>query len=321
MDERQRARLGWVKQYMETNDAGLVCRRNGISRPTLRKWVRRYDAHGPDGLTDQSRRPHSSPRAKITNEIADLILDMRKKRKLGCKRISNELLRLHEISLSPPSVQKVLNRNDQKFLPGQIRRRKSSKRYSRPIPGDRVQMDVCKVAPGRYHYAAVDDCTRYKVMGLYPRRTAANTIRFLERVIEEMPFPIQRIQTDRGREFFAVKVQEWLREYCIKFRPIKPRSPHLNGKVERGHKTDLQEFYATQDIDDPELELRLDEWQMFYNWQRPHSSLGGKSPSQKCRELSEKTPFWDEVEANYDPANEPIREQHYLTDLAIRKLK
>jgi len=37
-------------------------------------------------------------------------------------------------------------------------------------------MDVCKIAPGRYHYAAVDDCTRYKVMGLYPRRTAANTI-------------------------------------------------------------------------------------------------------------------------------------------------
>ena len=48
-----------------------------------------------------------------------------------------------------------------------------------------------------------------------------------------MPFPIQRFQTDRGREFFAVKVQERLKEYGIKFRPNKPASPHLNGKVER----------------------------------------------------------------------------------------
>ena len=48
---------------------------------------------------------------------------------------------------------------------------------------------------------------------------------------------IQRIQCDRGHEFFAVKVQEKLMKYSIKFRPIKPRSPHLNGKVERSQQT------------------------------------------------------------------------------------
>ncbi len=265
MDEWQCARLGWVEQFKATNDAGLVCRRNGISRPTLRKWIHRYEALGLEGLNDQSRCPHSSPKTKVTEEMAGLILDMRKNRKLGCKRISSELLRLHDISLSPPTVQKILNRNDKRFLPNQVKKRKSPKRYNRPILGDRVQMDLCKIAPGFYLYAAVDDCTRYNVMGLYPRRTIANTILFLERVDGEMPFPIQRIQTDRGREFFALKVQEWLQDYRIKFRPVKPRSPHLNGKVERGHKTDLQEFYATQDMDDPELEQRLDEWQMFYN--------------------------------------------------------
>lgn len=49
-------------------------------------------------------------------------------------------------------------------------------------------------------------------------------------MIEEFPFPIQRIQSDRGLEFFAEKVQKLLMEYGIKFRPIKPRSPHLMGK-------------------------------------------------------------------------------------------
>lgn len=131
---------------------------------------------------------------------------MRKNRHLGVKRISSELFRLHEISLSPPTVQKILNRNGKRHLPNKLKRRKHPKRYNRPIPGDRVQADVCKIAPGIYHNAAIDDCTRYKVMGIYPRRTAANTIKFLERTAEEMPFPIQRMQTDRGREFFAYKV-------------------------------------------------------------------------------------------------------------------
>ena len=133
------------------------------------------------------------------------------------------------------------------------RRKNRYKRYERPIPGDRVQMDTCKIAPGLYQFTAIDDCTRYKVMALYPRRTAENTLKFLEKVIEEIPFPIQRIQTDRGREFIAYKVPERLMRWGIKFRPVKPRSPHLNGKVERSQRTDLDEFYATDPLDSIDL--------------------------------------------------------------------
>ncbi len=86
-------------------------------------------------------------------------------------------------------------------------------------------MDTCKIAPGLYQYTAIDDCTRIRVLALYKRRSAANSLLFLEKVIEEFPFPIQRIQTDRGREFFAYAFQEKLMEYGIKFRPLKPASP------------------------------------------------------------------------------------------------
>ena len=55
-------------------------------------------------------------------------------------------------------------------------------------------------------------------------------------------------------------------EYGIKFRPIRPASPHLNGKVERSQMTDKLEFYATVDLDDPELDDRLSEWQHYYNY-------------------------------------------------------
>lgn len=59
------------------------------------------------------------------------------------------------------------------------------------------------------------------------------TVDFIDCVVKEMLFPIHRIQTDRGREFFAEKVQKKLMIYGINFRPNKPRPPHLNVKVER----------------------------------------------------------------------------------------
>jgi transposase InsO family protein len=248
------------------------------------------------------------------------ILDLRLKRKLGARRIQNELVRLHECSFSLATIHKVLKKHRVKPLKRR-RRIPNPIRYSRPIPGDRVQMDVCKIAPGRYQYTAVDDCTRYRVLGLHRRRSAKQTLEFLEQVIEEMPFPIQRIQTDRGREFFAVKVQERLMEYGIKFRPIRPASPHLNGKVERSQKTDLHEFYATVDLDDPELEGRLAEWQHYYNWQRVHGSLEGHTPMERFFELIHSTPYWDDVHENYDPGKERIQEADYALDLRLRRLK
>jgi transposase-like protein len=141
----------------------------------------------------------------------ELILHLRR-RGLGAQRVQNELRRLHESSLSLATLHRVLRRNEVKPLK-RLRRKKRYRRYSRPIPGDRVQMDTCKIAPGLYQYTALDDCTRYRVLGLYPRRNGASTLAFLERVLEEMPFSIQRIRTDRGREFFAIKAQQRLIAY------------------------------------------------------------------------------------------------------------
>ncbi len=203
------------------------------------------------------------------------------------------------------------------------RKPKQPKLYSRPIPGDRVQLDTFKVAPGLYQYTATDDCTRVRVLGLYSARTARNAVHFLEEwLLEEFPFPIQRIQTDRGGEFFGLVFQKALRQHCIKFRPIPPRSPHLNGKVERSQQTDWIEFYATADLRDPELEDRLGEWQFFYNWHRPHSSLSGKTPMERCCELHEQTPLrWTVCEAYEFAPLEEYRERDFQQDLRIRRLK
>jgi len=314
-----RMRLGWVELYEETKDAGYVCRRCGISRPTLRKWYRRYKENGLKGLESQSKKPKHSPRQKIFQEQETWILALRKEMNIGARRIQNELVRQYDYHLSLASIQKVLQRN--KVEPIQKpRRKKKHKRYQKEIPGERIQMDTCKIRPGMYQFTAVDDCTRLLVFEIYPRRTAKNTLLFLDKVCEEMPFPIQRIQTDRGTEFFAYKVQERLMEWGIKFRPNRPGAPHLNGKVERAQKTVLDEFYAITDLDDPELSLRLAEWQHFYNWTRKHGSIG-TTPMDKLSKYSSKTPYWDDVERMFEPEKEYIRAISFLDDQAVRKLK
>jgi transposase InsO family protein len=122
---------------------------------------------------------------------------------------------------------------------------------------------------------------RPSVLVIYKQRSVENTLKFLEYMIEELPFPFQRIQTDRGQEFFGYAFQEKLMEYGIKFRPNKPASPHLNGKVERSQKTDLEKFWARVDLKDPKLEDKLVEWQDYYNLYRVHSSLKTQTPWEK----------------------------------------
>ncbi len=110
-------------------------------------------------------------------------------------------------------------------------------------------------------------------------------------------------------------------QYKIKFRPNKPASPHLNGKVERSQKTDKAEFYATIDLKNADINELLAEWQHYYNWERPHSAHNGKTPMERYFELSEQTPFTDEVEKFYLAHNERIQLSNYKRDLEIAKLK
>jgi transposase InsO family protein len=308
MDREAKQRLTWVKLYEETCNAGLVCRRCGISRPTLRKWWRRYQVEGVDGLQSRSRRPHHSPGQKVFAEQEQWIVELRTQRRLGARRIQTELQRQYGFHLSAATIHKHLRR----LGIGRLQRKRwrhTVKRYQKHIPGDRVQIDTCKIAPGRVQYTAIDDCTRFLVIKLYPARTAQNAVRFLDHIQEQMTFPIQRIQTDNGTEFTSYKFQDELAHRRIKWRPIKPRQPHLNGKVERVQQTALDEFYATLDLahlDDEQLLTEVEDWQDFYNWHRIHSAIGSP-PMYKVLDLENITPGEEEVAAEYNQKEEAWR--------------
>jgi transposase InsO family protein len=308
-----------VGESESIKNAGIVCRKCGISRPTLRKWLKRYANEGISGLEDQSHLPKGNLTRKVFKNQEKLILDLRLNRKLGVRRIQNELRRNHDFSVSLSTIHKYLKCNNVPYLQKKRAYRKRAKRYNCKIPGERVQIDVCKITSGIYQYTAIDDCTRYKVLAIYERRTAKNTIDFIGNHVRcRIPFPIQRIQTDRGAEFMAYKVQKKLMEWRIKFRPIKPASPHLNGKVEKSQKTDLDEFYSSIDIKNPNLKSLLSKWEFYYNLHRLHSSLSGKTPNERYSALVPLIPSLEEIQ--FDPNKEHIvYQRRFLRWIPISK--
>lgn len=103
-----------------------------------------------------------------------------------------------------------------------------------------------------------------------------------------------------------------LRVNAVKFRPIRPRSPHLTGKVERSQQTDLREFWPSLVLDNPRLGEMLEEWQFYYNWVRPHSALKSRAPMERCIE---------DLEDAYDARSEPLRIRNCLDERPIQRLK
>ena len=104
------------------------------------------------------------------------------------------------------TVWRVLKKHQVKAV---VKRRKKSDyiRYSREIPRERVQLDIMKVRNGAYQFTAIDDCTRLRTIRIYPNKKAENTIHFLGEILNTFPFPVQRIQTDWGTEFFNYDFQ------------------------------------------------------------------------------------------------------------------
>jgi transposase InsO family protein len=94
----------------------------------------------------------------------------------------------------------------------------------------------------RFQYTAIDDATRVRALKIYRQHTQKNAIDFVDYVIEKFPFRIHTVRTDRGHEFQALF--HWhIEDKGIRHVYIKPRSPQLNGKVERSHRSDQEEFY------------------------------------------------------------------------------
>ena len=173
-----------------------------------------------------------------------------------------------------------------------MRWRDHTQRYQQQVPGHQIQVDVKFLKfedkdgkpVKRYQYTAIDDATRIRALKIYDRHNQSNAIDFINTIIDKFPFRIREVRTANGHEFQA-QFHWHVKDLGIRHAYIKPASPQLNGKVERSHRTDEQEFYQLLTYtDDVDLQARLSEWEQFYNLSRPHGAFNGKAPYEVLRE-------------------------------------
>jgi transposase InsO family protein len=289
-------RLAIIRHAQElTGNVSKTCRYYGISRQVYYKWLRRYEEGGVDALRDRSSKPHVSPRATRV-EVVGKVIYLRQTYHFGPHKIAMYLKRYHDIELSPSGIWRILKRLDMSRLPSSQRYRRQRerwKRYEKPEPGHRVQVDVKFISPlpgsrrKYYQFTAIDDCTRLRVLRIYDRLNQKTAVQFLDYVLAKLPFRVERIQTDNGAEFQSAFHYHVL-DRGIGHVYIRPATPRLNGKVERSHRIDAEEFYRMLDgvvIDDAGVfNERLREWEDFYNFNRPHGGLGGQTPYERLRQ-------------------------------------
>ena len=169
------------------------------------------------------------------------------------------------MQISNSGVWRILKRLELNRLPASQRYKRHDrrwKRYEKPLPGHRVQIDVKFIQPRpgapkpkKYQFTAIDDCTRLRVLRIFPKLNQQTAIQFLDYVLERLPFRVEVIQTDNGVEF-GTSFHWHVLDRGAGHVYIKPRTPRLNGKVKRSHRIDAEEFYRLLEgvvIDDAQV--------------------------------------------------------------------
>jgi transposase len=207
MDRQVRRRLAIFNHAEEvTGNVAMTCRYYGITRQTFYIWKRRYEELGEDGLKDRSSRPKNCPHETHV-DVVNKIIYLRRHYHFGPGKISMYLQRYHDVSVSRSGVWRILERLGMNRLPASQRYKRLDKRwqrYEKQLPGHQVQIDVKFIAPlaaakpkrKYYQFTAIDDCTRLRVLRIYPALNQKTAIQFVDYVLERLPFLVQVIQTD-----------------------------------------------------------------------------------------------------------------------------
>ena len=159
------------------------------------------------------------------------------------------------------------------------------KDYKAKKPGDLVQIDTLDIRPLPgiilKQFTARDVVSRWDVVESRTRATSKTAKEFIETLKKRMPLKIKAIQVDGGSEFYC-DFEDACKAEKIKLFVLPPKSPKLNGSVERANRTHTEEFYEIHDCSwtVPELNKQLVQWEYIYNCVRPHQSLHYKTPLQ-----------------------------------------
>jgi transposase len=292
-------RIKWFDYYKSHGgNARLTCRYFGISPQTFYRWKRRYNPQNPKSIEDRSHRPKRLRQPTYTSQQVEAILKMRERYPRWGKDKIKVCLEKEGIQISVSMVGRIILylkvRNllrEPPINPISARKRvrtrpyavRKPKEYQAKLPGDIVQVDTLEIRPLPgillKHFSAYDVVARWNVLSVGSQATATSAARFLDEIQTRSPFEVKAIQVDGGSEFesfFELECQK----RGIRLFVLPPRSPKLNGAVERANRTHTEEFYEITDstFELADLRPKLLKWENICNTYRPNQALNYLTP-------------------------------------------
>jgi len=304
-----------MDHYNRHRNARLTCRYFGISSRTFYRWKNRFDPLDLTTLEEESRRPRHVRQPQTPIAVVEAILALRTQYPRWGKMKLAVLLAKKGITVSASTVGRIMNRlkargvlveplNVTQAKLARKRQRKpryavrKPKDYRAVAPGDLVEVDTLQIrlVPDeiRFQFSARDVVSRFDAFKAYKHQTSPKAADFLHYLRKKFPYPIRAIQIDGGSEF-KDQFEAECKAKKIPLYVLPPRSPKLNGHVERSNRTHREEFYEVYDIDLnlEEHNRQLTQWEHTYNYIRPHASLDYLTPYEYYRRwkrsLREKT--------------------------------
>jgi putative transposase len=295
---RRLAMLDWHRAHGA--NVSRTARHFGYSRPTVYRWLARFDRHRLETLEDRACAPRRRRRPTWTTDQLAAVKAVRERYPRWGKDKLAVLLRRDGLRVSTSMVGRILvrlRRSGELHEPHRRRMSVHQRRWRRPYavrkpadwaverPGDLVELDTLDIRPLSTlvwkQFTARDVVSRWDTIELGRRATAAAAADVLDRLAERMPFPVRAISIDNGAEFMA-EFEAACQARGIALFVLPPRSPKLHGSVERANRTHTEEFYEVTTAE-PELaafQAELRAWETVYNTIRPHQSLGYQTPAE-----------------------------------------
>lgn len=296
----------------------------GVSRPTIDKWIGRYDAEGPNGLVERSRARHTQPHA-VAEELVERIVEAKQQRQhWGPKKLMDRLRRLEPAIAWPAdsTAGEILKRA------GWVRPRRRRRRVA-PNDGPLAHCQAChqvwstdfkgdyRLGNGQrcYPLTISDNHTRYLLACRALARPSGAAVRpWFEWVFREHGLP-ERIRSDNGAPFASLALgglsalSAWWIRLGIRPERIAPATPSENARHERMHRTLKDDAIEPPSFDLAAQQARFDGFTDEYNDERSHEALARQTPAQ-CYVPSPRA-YPDKIPAvTYDSAATVRRVRH-----------
>jgi transposase InsO family protein len=271
----------------------------GVCPRTVRKWVERYRREGHEGLRDRSSRPHRLYRP-TPQAIVDEVAALRRRRCTG-RQIAAQ------VGVSPATVSRILRRLGLNRLSA-LEPAAPICRYERERPGEMIHLDIKKL--GRINgighritgdrrgqsnrrsrgeglgwefvHVAIDDNSRIAFAKIMPNERKRSATAFLKAALayyESLGIKVERVMTDNGSCYKSFAFRRLCKRLGLKHIRTRPYTPKTNGKAERFIQTCLREWaYAQAYHHSRQRTQQLPYWLHRYNWHRPHTGIGAKTP-------------------------------------------